>query len=130
MGVNMTLEMESTRIEISTSHQRNSVHIMSKMKNISLKGCSEKYSPFSKSQSFVFCWNKHMCSFFLSYDFISSSVYLTFYHPTWNFISVTTMKWSNTRNEFPIGLYHVSSYKKLTRPRNEKILFHPKRNLM
>ena len=51
---------------------------------------------------------------FLSYDFILSSVYMTFYYPKLNFSSA-----KNDNNHF--GLYHVKSYKKLTRHR-KKIL--------
>ena len=57
-----------------------------------ISGWFEESSPFIPSQSFLFWWNKRMQ---ISYDFISGSVYMTFCHPKWNFISVkmTAIKW-------------------------------------
>ena len=92
----MRPEMKSTRIEFSTSHKRNSVYITFHcgLNEISFRGWSEKYGPFIKSQLCLFWWNKHMRKCFLSYNLISGSVHMTFYHLKWNFISVniTTMK--------------------------------------
>ena len=72
----MRPEMKSSRSEISTHHKRNSIYIS------------------FHCQAFLFQWNKGMCWCLLSYNFISSSVYMIFYQLKSNFISVkmTVMK--------------------------------------
>ena len=83
----MRPEMKFARNEILTHHKINSVYIIFHCGQNEAKfdfGYSEKNGPFSKSQSFLFWWNKSMHRCFLSYNFILGSVYIIFYHMKWN----------------------------------------------
>ena len=68
----------------------------------------------------------------VSFHMISFRVVFTWYFITRNEILFLSewRQWNNTRSKFHFGLYHVNSYKKLTRHRNENISLCPKRNLM
>ena len=97
------------------------------MKWVSFRGWSEVNDPLSKSQSFLltharmfpFIWFHFGCCL---HDILSSEMKFYFCQK-WP-------QWSKTCNEFQFGLYHVNSYKRLTRHRNENISFRPKWNIM
>ena len=75
----MRREMKPTQNETSTHHKRNSVYITfyCGQNEISFRGLSETNDPFSKANQT--CLRR--CRSFLSFDFISVSVYMLFYHP-------------------------------------------------
>ena len=55
---------------------------------------------------------------------ISYRVVFTWYFITWIEIWFLSKwpQWNNTRNKFYFGLYHLNSYEKLTRNRNENVI--------
>ena len=67
----------------------------------------------------------HVQMFVFLYNFISNSVYMKFYHPKKDFISVKMAQMG-----FIFGPYYVNSCEKLTGQGNENVSFYPKLNLM
>ena len=113
-------EKKSTQNKISIHHQRNYVHInfycRRNERNFVSGVAQEKISPRAD----------------VSFYMISFRVVFTWYFTIWNEISFLSKwpLWNNSRNEIHFGLYHVSSYKKLTRHWNDYISFCPKWDLM
>ena len=130
----MRPEMNSTQNEISTHHKRNSVYFTFHYGRNEMKfrfGGGPRKKVHSV-QANHFCFNKVNACAIVSFHMISFWVVFTWYFITRTEISFLSKwpQWNNARNEFHFGFYHVNSYKKLTRHRNENISFHPKWNLM
>ena len=108
-----------------------SIFIAGEMKwNFDSRVVQEKRSDSVKANHFCFDEIKAWADVF--FHMISFRVVFT-----WSFINRNEIlflskwsQWNNNRNEFHFGLYHVNSYKKLTRHRNENISFRPRWNLM
>ena len=128
--VYMRPEMKPTRIEISTYHKKNSVYITFYRGRNEMKFVSgvvrDKHPIKKKPVNFVYA-----CAD-VSFHMISFRVVFTWCFITRNETSFLSKwpQWNNARNEFHFRLYHVNSYKKLTRQRNKNISFHPKWNPM
>ena len=129
----MRREVKSIRNEILTHIKINSVYIIFNCGRNEVKfrfGWSEKNGPFSKAS--LFCFDEIKACADVSFHMISFWVVFTWYFITRNEISFLAKwpQWNDTRSEFHFGLYHLSSYKKLTRQQNENVSFCSKWNLM
>ena len=130
----MRPEMKSTRNKIFTNHKRYSVCITFHCRRYEMKfrfGAGPRKTAHSVKANY-FCLDEIKACADISFHIISFPVVFT-----WSFIKRNEVsflskwpQWNKTHNEFHFGLYHVNSYYKLTRHRNENISFRPKWNLM